>query len=220
MILAAGRGERLRPLTEHVPKPLLYVGRRRLLDYQIFALKKAGVSEIIVNVCWLAEQIIEALGVANYGIPVKVSDERNALLGTAGGIKNALPLLGNEPFIVCNADALTDFNYANLTLDKNCLAKLVLVNNPTHNSAGDFALKNAMITQSRAACLTFSGIGIYSPELFEALDVASAELAPLLRSAAAKNQLAGEHFTGLWLDVGTPERLAIARQIATQGTLG
>ncbi|MEM7208743.1 MAG: N-acetylmuramate alpha-1-phosphate uridylyltransferase MurU [Pseudomonadota bacterium] len=220
MILAAGRGERLRPLTDQVPKPLLYVGRRRLLDYQIFALKRAGVSEIVVNVCWLGERIIDTLaGGAHYGIPIKISDERDAILGTAGGIKNALPLLGEEPFIVCNADVLTDFDYTDLALDKNCLAKLVLVNNPSHNPAGDFALEDGLITQSENERLTFSGIGIYSPELFHSIENSPAQLAPVLRKLAAQNQLAGEHFNGLWLDVGTPERLEAARQIATQREL-
>ena len=142
MILAAGRGERLRPHTDTTPKPLLKVGRRRLIEYQIIALKKAGIEQVVVNVSWLAEKIRSVLGRGDrYGVEIIYSDESGQPLETGGGVVQALPMLGSGPFIVCNADVWTEFDYAELKPRKNYLAHLVLVGNPAHHPEGDFSLR-------------------------------------------------------------------------------
>ena len=208
MILAAGRGERLRPHTDTTPKPLLKVGRRRLIEYQIIALKKAGIEQVVVNVSWLAEKIRSVLGRGDrYGVEIIYSDESGQPLETGGGVVQALPMLGSGPFIVCNADVWTEFDYAKLKPRKNYLAHLVLVGNPAHHPEGDFSLRGNRLVKRGRNSLTYSGIGIYRAEFFAGLPVGKRSLAPLLDAAIENNFVSGEIYRGEWYDVGTPVRL-------------
>lgn len=224
MILAAGRGERMRPLTDHTPKPLLSVGGQPLIAWHIQKLAAAGFADIVINHAWLGEQIEAALGDGSrFGVRIAYSRE-GAALETAGGIATALPLLGAAPFVVVNGDVLTDIDFACLrptlaALDGRAqLAHLLLVANPAHHPAGDFGLLPDGQLSANAADgigLTFSGIGLYHPALFAAIPPQQpAKLAPLLRSAMAAGQVSGARHHGLWLDVGTVERLAEADAIA------
>lgn len=208
MILAAGRGRRMRPLTEHTPKPLLHVAGRALIEHQIEHLRDAGFRELVINTAWLGEQIEQALGDgAGLGVTIQYSREAQPL-ETAGGIVQALPLLGDEPFVVVNGDIFSDYDPARLLRAPEGLAHLVLVDNPEHNARGDFGLdENGRIDENAANRLTFAGIGLYRPELFAGLDAGERKLAPLLQAAAARGEVTGERHAGTWLDVGTPERL-------------
>ncbi|SEG00683.1 MurNAc alpha-1-phosphate uridylyltransferase [Nitrosomonas ureae] len=219
MILAAGRGERMRPLTDALPKPLLKVGGMALIEYQLKNLARAGFVDIVINHAYLGAMIENALGTGErYGVNIHYSPER-AVLETAGGIANALPLLagqsGDQPFLVVNADIYCEMDYVSLLPVMNAmqsegaqLAHLVLVDNPPHHSAGDFALQQNRILLAGSDRLTFSGIGIYQPQLFGAIEPGLAiKLAPLLRRAIEEGKVSGEYFTGQWVDVGTPERL-------------
>ncbi len=209
MILAAGRGERMRPLTDELPKPLLKVGGDYLIAYHLRALAAAGVSEIVINHAWLGEQIEHALGSGDrYGVQIQYSPERGAALETAGGIKQALPLLGTEPFIVVNGDVWSDFSFEGLPVVLTTLAHLVLIDNPSFHPEGDFTLQQGVVQNGGGQKLTFSGIGVYHPKLFEALPEGRAPLAPLLRQAMAEGNVSGEYYSGEWIDVGTPERFA------------
>ncbi|WP_107928496.1 N-acetylmuramate alpha-1-phosphate uridylyltransferase MurU [Neisseria animaloris] len=225
MILAAGRGERMRPLTDSCPKPLLKVGSEPLIGWHLRRLKAAGIDEIVINHAWLGRQIEETLGTGtDYGVQIAYSPEGETGLETAGGIATALPLLGNEPFLVVNGDVLTDIDFqtafeaAARLKQQQRLAHLWLVPNPAHNPAGDFALldNGRVASQSSAGQpLTFSGMGVYHPDLFENTPPGkAAKLAPLLRGAMDKNLVSGEKHNGLWLDVGTVERLAEADELA------
>ncbi|MCK4742957.1 MAG: nucleotidyltransferase family protein [Sulfuriflexus sp.] len=217
MILAAGRGERLRPLTDTTPKPLLQVGEHRLIEYHLLALKEAGIEDVVINLAWLGDQIESHLGDgADYGVRIAYSYEMDQALETGGGIKQALPLLrdasdvDNAPFIVTNADVWTDYDYARLPKQLMGLAHLVMVDNPLQHPDGDFVLDGGLLSNTGEQCLTFSGIGVYSPALFA--DVANTTenifpLAPLLRSAMDSEQVSGEHHQGRWFDIGTVERL-------------
>ena len=208
MILAAGRGERLRPHTDTTPKPLLKVGRRRLIEYQIIALKKAGIEQVVVNISWLAEKIRSVLGRGDrYGVEIIYSDESGQPLETGGGVVQALPMLGSGPFIVCNADVWTEFDYAKLKPRKNYLAHLVLVGNPAHHPEGDFSLRGNRLVKRGRNSLTYSGIRIYRAEFFAGLPVGKRSLAPLLDAAIENNFVSGEIYRGEWYDVGTPVRL-------------
>jgi MurNAc alpha-1-phosphate uridylyltransferase len=212
MILAAGLGKRMRPLTDHIPKPLLIVGGKPLIEWHIENLKKAGFEEIIINIAWLGEQIPAALGDgSNYGVSLHYSDEQTeGALETAGGIIKALPLLGDEPFLVVNGDVWSNFNYSNVSpLENNNLAHLILVKNPSHNPKGDFSINqgNNRIRDSGENACTFSGIGYYHPDLFKNLNYGKRPLAPILRDAMQTGQVSGELFSGDWRDIGTPERL-------------
>lgn len=211
MILAAGRGERLRPLTDNTPKPLLQVRGKPLIVYHLEALARAGFTEVVINLSWLGDQIRESLGSgAQFGVAIEYSEEAQAL-ETAGGILQALPLLG-ERFLVVNADVLTDYDFANLkTADSQLagsLAHLVLVDNPQHNEAGDFSLDRSTLGNQGSVRHTFSGIARYHRSFFSELTPGKQALAPLLRAAAAKGEVSGELFTGNWVDIGTAERLA------------
>ncbi len=207
MILAAGRGERLRPLTDSTPKPLLKVRGKPLIVYHLEALAKAGFSEVVINLSWLGEQIQEFLGNgAQLGVSIEYSEEA-AALETAGGILQALPLLGDR-FVVVNADVFTDYDFAKLKTP-NCLAHLVLVDNPEHNDSGDFSLDGAAVGNLGAERHTFSGIAQYHRDFFSGLTPGKQALAPLLRAAADKGEVSGELFTGSWIDIGTAERLAL-----------
>jgi MurNAc alpha-1-phosphate uridylyltransferase len=213
MILAAGRGERMRPLTDHTPKCLLPVGDRPLIEWHLGNLARAGLHDVVINHAWLGQQIEAQLGQGErFGLAIHYSAEPQAL-ETAGGIAKALPLLGDAPFLVVNADIFTGLRYDALVrrdpaLEAGALAHLVLVDNPVHHPAGDFALRHGRVEAVGDPRLTFAGIGIYAPALFASVAAgARAALAPLLRSAMATGKVTGEHFRGLWADVGTPERL-------------
>jgi MurNAc alpha-1-phosphate uridylyltransferase len=203
MILAAGLGTRMRPLTNHTPKPLLKVGGKPLIVWHIEQLKSDGFSTIIINVAYLGHKIIEYLGDGSrYGVKLIFSDEQNeGALETAGGIVKALEHL-SETFLVINGDIWTDFTYnSNFKLKKEALAHLVLIDNPEHNLKGDFLLSN---TQKK---YTFSGIGYYSKEMFRSLNYGKSPLAPLLFKAVEDKQLSTEYYNGEWYDIGTPQRL-------------
>ena len=214
MILAAGRGERMRPLTDRVPKVLLEAGGKPLIQWQLEKLTRAGFDPIVINHAWLGEQIERRLGDgARFGVRLLYSGEGRPL-ETAGGIVNALPLLGEEPFLVVNGDVFTDFDFGSLRprlealASPQTLAHLVLVDNPLHHVAGDFALQGERVSQEGEPRFTFSGIGLYSRGLFSAVAPGDkAALAPLLRAAMARGAVSGQSYGGLWLDIGTPERL-------------
>lgn len=209
MLLAAGRGERMRPLTDTTPKPLLRVAGRALIDHHLQALAEAGFQEVIINVAWLGEKIQAHVGNgARYHLQVRYSEEPYPPLETAGGIIQALPMLGEHPFAVVNADVWTDFPFAKLPTQIERLAHLVLVNNPRHHPDGDFALENHRVLVDGEPRFTYSGIGVYHPALFASLSPGRLPLAPLLREAMAANNVSGEVYTGQWHDIGTPERLA------------
>ena len=209
MILAAGLGERMRPLTDHKPKPLLEVAGKPLIVYHIEKLAEAGFEEIIINIAHLGYMIPEALGDGSkWGIKITYSDEQEeGALESAGGIVKALPLLGGEPFLVVNGDVWCDYLFDSTFDLKDDLAHLILVDNPDHNTKGDFALNNARLSNEGAHQLTFSGIGYYSPELFKKLPYGKSALAPLLRRAIEDDKVSGRLHSGEWRDIGTPERL-------------
>ena len=199
----------MRPLTDATPKPLLEAGGRPLVVWLIEALGRAGFNELVLNVSHLAPLIESALGDGSpYGVRIAYSREAEAL-ETAGGIAYALPLLGNGPFAVVNGDIHTDFDFAKLREPRAALAHLVLVDNPVHHPAGDFALAGGRLANDGALRYTFSGIGIYHPSLFSGIVAgAKCQLAAVLRPQIEAGRVSGEHFRGRWTDVGTPERLA------------
>jgi len=208
-ILAAGRGERMRPLTDSTPKPLLTVGDEPLIVHTINNLVRAGVTDLVINLAWLGEQIEQSLGDGGrFGAAIRYSREENAL-ETAGGIVHALPLLGDSPFLLVNGDIWTDYDFsslANRSLD-GMLAHLVMVDNPGHHPRGDFVLQGNRLVEADGERLTYSGIGLYSPKMFSALPPGKRPLAPLLKKAISNSQLGGEKYVGEWLDIGSPERL-------------
>ena len=216
MILAAGRGERMRPLTDQVPKPLLEVAGKPLVEYHIEALRDAGFVEIVINHAWLGEQIVQRLGHGKrLGVEIVYSAELEGALETGGGIQHALPLLGDEAFLAVNGDIWTDFPYASLHHSPPRLAHLVLIDNPAHNPQGDFGLEQGIVTgPDHGNRLTFSGIGLYRPELFRDQPAGAFPLAPLLREAIRRGEVTGEHYPGEWTDVGTPQRLAELNALA------
>lgn len=209
MILAAGRGERMRPLTDHIPKPLLPVAGKTLIEHTIGQLVAAGFNDIIINHAHLGQQIEDHLGNGGrYGANLRYSPEGEQVLETAGGIINALPLLGDGVFLVVNGDIATDFPYAELKNQPVDLAHLVLVDNPEHHPQGDFGLdSNGNTVENHAQPLTFSGIGLYRPELFGDTPAGSSKLGPLLRKAMTSQRVTGQKYAGFWMDIGTPERL-------------
>ena len=209
MILAAGRGERMGRLTEYCPKPLLKVAGRPLIEHHILALKKHGFSEFVINIAYLGEQIKAALGCGErWGVRIEYSDEGLQALETGGGIFNALPLLGEQPFLVVNADVWSDFPYASLRtkVDKNI--HLVLVNNPSHNLKGDFGLFDGSIELASDKSYTYSGVGVFNPIIFSQQTAGIFPLAPIIRESISCQRVSGELYQGKWVDVGTPERLA------------
>ncbi len=208
MILAAGHGERMRPLTDRVPKPLLKVGNKPLIQYQVEALQRAGVTDIIINIARLGEQIEQYLGNGRqFGVTLTYSNEGQTPLETAGGIIKVLDYFQGQPFMVTNSDIYTDFDYSRLTIAPDEDAHLVLVHNPDHHPDGDFVLQDGRIVTHGAPRFTFSGIGVYNPALFKDIPHGHQKLAPLLVAAAARGRVSGQLFTGYWNDVGTPERL-------------
>lgn len=218
MILAAGHGKRMLPLTERTPKPLLKAGDHSLIEWQILKLAKAGLRDLVINLHYLGEQIPAALGDgAQYGVRIQYSAETE-LLETAGGIIQALPLLGAQAFAVVNGDVWTDFDFSRLktvaadldaATDVNRpLAHLVLVPNAAHHPRGDFHLSDsAQVSDEHEPRLTFSGISVLHPHLFTGLSVQRLPLSPLLRHAMSRQQVTGEYFAGDWQDIGSPERL-------------
>lgn len=214
MLLAAGRGERLRPLTDSIPKPLIDVGGRPLIAHHLTRLAAAGFSDVVINLGWLGEQIPATLGDGEqFGLRIRYSKEPPGALETAGGIHHALPLLGNDPFIVISADVITDFPFGELAKRPvPAGAHLVLIDNPPHHPEGDFVLDQGKVAVDGREKLTFSGFALFRPELFARLEPGWRPLRPVLESAIAAGEVSGEHYRGRWLDTGTPERLEVARQ--------
>ena len=221
MVLAAGRGERMRPITDRIPKPLVPVAGKPLIVYHIESLARAGVRDIVVNLSHLGAQIPAALGDgSSLGVRIAYSDEGPVPMETGGGIFNALPLLGSEPFIVVNGDIWTDFDFRGFALDEGAHARLVLVPNPPHVARGDFGLDGDHVIESDRDRYTYSGIGVYSPEFFEGCTPGRFPLLPLLKRAIAARRLQGQVYRGDWSDIGTPERLAVLEQrLQTQASL-
>ncbi|KFE54846.1 N-acetylmuramate alpha-1-phosphate uridylyltransferase MurU [Pseudomonas syringae] len=219
MILAAGKGERMRPLTLHTPKPLVRAGGVPLIEYHVRALQEAGFHEVVINHAWLGQQIEDYLGDGErFGLRIEYSPEGEPL-ETGGGIFRALPLLGDQPFMVVNGDIWTDYNFRALRMPLAALAHLVLIKNPAHHPDGDFSLIDGQVRDSRDAGtrLTYSGIAVLHPKLFAGCRDGAFKLAPLLRAAMDQGQVTGEHFTGRWVDVGTHERLAEVERLLVAG---
>ncbi len=215
LILAAGKGERMRPLTLFTPKPLLEVGNQPLIERHIERLKEAGIDNIIINTSWLAQQIFDRLGDGKrLGVRLRYSHEGDEPLETGGGMYNALPLLGDEPFLVVNGDTWHDIDFSTLSLAENDLLNLVLVDNPPHNPAGDFCLVNGRLRECEAgkSGLTYSGVGVFHPRLFQDSQPGRWSVVPLIRQAIAQNRAAGIHHHGQWHDIGTIDRLLQANQ--------
>lgn len=213
MLLAAGRGERMRPLTDATPKPLLQVHGRPLIVHAIERLRAADIVDLVINHAWLGEQLRTALGDGStLGVRIAWSAEPDGALETGGGIRRALPLLGPAPFVVCNADIWCDLDFARLPHTPHALAHLVLVDNPPWHAGGDFVLDGPRVHDGEGARLTFSGIGVYRAALFDGPHPHERfALAPVLRAAMARAQVSGEHHRGMWCDVGTPQRLQALR---------
>lgn len=223
MILAAGRGERLRPLTDKIPKSLVEVRGRSLLERHLEHLRAGGIRTVVINLGWLGEQIVERVGSGQgYGLEVIYSQEGEDVLETGGGIHKALPSLGDDPFLVVNADIYTDMPVPTVRpggavvagdshlgdLGDSHLGHLVMVPTPHYRDRGDFEIEDGLIRNSESAACTFSGVAIYRPEFFDGCEAGRFPLAPMLREAADRGALSGSLYEGLWADVGTPERLA------------
>lgn len=217
MILAAGRGERLRPQTDTTPKPLLSAGGRPLIDYHIEALAAADITEIVINLAWLGKKISDYLGNGSqFGVSISYSDEGERRLDTGGGIMHALPMLGSDPFVVVNGDIWCDLDYRTLPAAPTTLAHLVMVDNPPQHPHGDFVLTDGHLSDSSDRRLTYSGIGVYRPELFDDCHEGVFPLAPVLRAHFTRRQISAQHFQGQWTDAGTPQRLQTLDETLTQ----
>ena len=215
MILAAGRGERMGPLTAAHPKSLLTVGGMALIEHHVARLKACEVDEIVINLSYRGAQIRDCLGDGGrFGVAIAYSEEGEPPLETAGGIVHALPLLGAAPFLLVNSDVFTDFDYR--TLASAQIPTIVLVQNPKHNAGGDFGLDPAGHVRAEPRSYTYAGIAVLDPILFAGLEPGRRPLKPVLDAAIARGELHGVYFDGLWIDVGTPERLEAARAIASQ----
>ncbi|MDN3516042.1 nucleotidyltransferase family protein [Aquisalimonas lutea] len=218
MVLAAGRGERMRPLTDTTPKPLLVAGGRPLIDWHLERLAAAGVTEVVINLAWLGERIAAHVGDGSrWGLRVAYSREGERGLETGGGIVRALPLLGEAPFLVVNGDIWCDLDLSPVLTPPSGLAHLVLVPNPSHHPDGDFQLAGDRVVAAGGEPFTFSGIGVYSPRLFDGCPDGAFRLAPLLREAVAQGRVTGFRHDGGWCDVGTPERLRALEQALAGG---
>lgn len=209
MILAAGRGERMRPLTNNTPKPLLKAAGKSLIVRIIEQLVSAGFTDLVINYAYLGKQIEMALhDGSQFGAKIRYSPEGENGLETAGGIIHALPMMHDKPFLVVNGDIATDFPFQKLKNQSVDLAHLVLVQNPEHHQLGDFHIDNSQhLSISNTPRFTFSGIGLYSPQFFRNAPKNSKKLAPLLRDAMLESRVTGELFDGFWMDIGTPDRL-------------
>lgn len=217
MILAAGRGERLKPLTDHTPKPLLQAGQYRLIEYLIQALVKAGITDIVINYAHLGEQFPLILGNGEqFGAKLTYSPEPEGGLETAGGIINALPLLGDKPFLIVNGDIWTDYPFetlSSLTLNQATLCHLIMVSNPSHNPDGDFAVTSSgHLAINGSEKYTYSGIGLYDPALFSDYEPQRLALKPLLLNAIEQQAAKAVFYSGQWSDIGTVERLEQLRR--------
>lgn len=209
MLLAAGRGERMRPLTLERPKPLLEVGGRPLIDWHLQRLAAARITEVVINVSWLGAQIEAHCGDgAGHGLKIRYSHEAEPL-ETAGGIIQALPLLGSEPFVLANADTWADYEISRLLAVGVPAggAHLVLVDNPEHNRDGDFTLGDGRVRRAVGDTLTYAGLGVFDPAFFDGCSPGKRPLLPLLERAIDRDRVSGEHYSGTWVDVGTPRRL-------------
>lgn len=219
MILAAGSGDRMRPLTDTCPKPLLEVGGKRLIEWHLENLQRAGITEVIINTSHHAQMIHDTLGDGNrYGVSIRYSDEQPVALETLGGILQALPLLGTEPFLLLNGDVWTDFPFSELLDKKVVQGHVLLVNNPEHHPQGDFSLHggHAYYPRKDDSALTYSGIGVFHPDFFKGQTEFNRPLplAPLLFAKADQDELTAQHLQHQWVDVGTPERLqALDKQL-------
>lgn len=209
MILAAGRGERLRPLTDEIPKSLVEVRGQSLLERHLENVRSAGINTVVINLGWLGDMIVERIGSGSqYGLEVGYSQEGDDILETGGGIHKALPMLGDEPFLVVNADIYTDMPVPGIELGDEHLGHLVMVPTPEYRDHGDFDINAGLIRNGKHAAHTFSGVAIYRPEFFDGCEAGRFPLAPMLRETADRGQLTGSLYEGLWADVGTPQRLA------------
>jgi len=209
MILAAGRGERLRPVTDSVPKSLLEIGGQALLERHLRSLAEGGVETVVINLGWLGEQITERIGSGEeYGLNVVYSQEGDNILETGGGIHRALPVLGADPFLVINADIYTDMPLPDVQLSDDDMVHLVCVPVPEDMASGDFAIVDGRIRNDGEPMFTFSGVSIYRPEFFANCTPGRFSVVPMLRAAADADRISGSIYSGLWRDVGTPERLA------------
>ena len=227
MVLAAGRGERMRPITDRIPKPLVPVAGRPLIEYHLLALARAGLRDIVINLAYRGAQIREALGDGSrLGVRITYSDEGPEPLEVGGGIFNALPLLGGGEFVVANADVWTDFDFSTLRpLEAGAHGRLIMVPPPAQAPRGDFGLESGYLTEGESNRCTYSGIGVYSPEFFAGCQPGKFPLLPLLKRAIASRKLMGEMHLGEWSDVGTPQRLAdleasLAKKPSIGGRLG
>ncbi len=213
MILAAGRGERLRPLTDKMPKAFVEINGESLLERHLSSMAAAGVTTVVINLGWLGEQIVERVGSGSeYGLQVIYSPEYDHVLDTGGGIHRALPLLGKEPFWVVNADTYTDFRLRDVELEDKMLGHLILVPTPNYKDVGDFDLVDGLVNNNGSRTLTYSGIALYRPELLAGQSAGIFSLVPLMREAADQGLLSGSLYDGIWEDIGTPERLANLNQ--------
>ena len=213
MILAAGRGERLGALTATQPKPLLTIGDRALIEHHVVRLAASGIEDLVVNLSYRGSEIRARLGDGSrFGVSIEYSDEGEPPLETGGGIVRALPLLGREPFLLVNSDVYTDFDFRVL-VDRPRVPTLVLVSNPPHNLRGDFGLDAAGFVTAAPPLSTYAGLAIFDPQWFAELAPGRRPLKPVLDAAIARRELRGLEFAGLWLDVGTPERLEQARAL-------
>jgi MurNAc alpha-1-phosphate uridylyltransferase len=213
MILAAGRGERLRPLTDTTPKPLLEVGGKLLIEHHLERLATAGFREIVINLSHLGDKIRETLGNgSNWGLNIHYSPEPIGALGTGGGIKQALPQLGEAPFAIINGDVFTHYPLARLRAIKCDHSHLVLVANPAHNPNGDFALTGGYVVENQQPRFTFSGISVYHPRFFDSAAEGNFSVVPMLQTAMAQQQVTGQLYKGVWHDIGTRERLEDLRK--------
>ena len=209
MLLAAGRGERMRPLTDTLPKPLVQVGGRALIEWHLLALARAGIREVVINLSWLAGKLRAALGDGrDFGVSISWSDEGPVPLETGGGIFRALPQLGPGPFLVVNADIWTDIDFGLLTLAPEAQAHLVLIPNPAHHPRGDFGLEGERVVMRESERFTYSGVGVYGSEFFAGCTAGRFPLLPLLNRAISAGKVRGAVHRGQWCDVGTAERLA------------
>ncbi len=218
LIFAAGRGERMRPLTDTVPKPLLTVRGKPMIVRHIEALARAGVSEIVVNTSHLATKFRDALADGSpWNVRIRYSYEGPQPLDSGGGMLRALPFLGHDPFIAVNGDIVTDFDFSTLPREPDGVAHLVVVDNPPHHPYGDFVLRDGRLHDEPSPRLTFAGIGVYRPSLLDGRSGGTFSMVPILREAMRRGEVAGEHYRGAWSDVGTPQRLAEINGVLSAG---
>lgn len=219
MILAAGRGERMRELTKHVPKPLLRVGDKHIIEYAIENIKCAGISDIVINTAYHGEQIKQALGDGKrYGVNISYSEEPERL-EVGGGILNALPMLGKDPFLVVSGDVITDFPLAELPRDPKGLAHIIVVDNPTFHPTGDFGLREGFIDMQAQPRFTFANIGVYRPEIFTSQKPGYFAWSKVMFPLIEQQQVTGQHFQGNWHNIGTPEDLEVMNKRFIKSTV-